>query len=283
MKRVNIRYGLKQRMNEILGTDSGVEGDVPGITAWSVQAAMLDNLRRIAAALTGDSQGRPMRGLWLTKNAALSIAISAGYGFTPTGDVVILNTGIVSSIDGTDGTKYIYLRHRMAAIDGDTYDDGKKTGFIGKAGTQDIAYDDFAASKKDAIQTFVADILTISSTLITGDPDLVYVGSVIVATGDITTVTNSTARGLAPNDASGRYRLPGIHVNGDSTFENQVDLLAAVVMQTTLLIHGKATFNGGIVADGSDGVTDLSVTVRDAAGTGTIDLQFKNGIFIGIA
>jgi len=280
MKRVNIRDGLKQRMNEILGGDSGVEGDVPGLTAWSIQAAMVDNLRRINAALVGDVQGRPMRGLWLTKNSALSIAISAGYGITPTGDIVVIATAITSSVDSADGAKYIYLRHKMAEVDGDTYADGKKTGFIGKAGTQNIVYDDFAASKKNTVQNFVNDILTISSTIISGDPDLVYIGSIVVSGADITSVTNSTSRGLAPNDTSGRYRLPGIHVNGDSMFENEVDFLAAVVMQATLLVQGRATFDGGITVDGDSGVTNLVLEVGDGSG-GSKLLKFKDGIYIG--
>ncbi len=282
MKRVNVANSLKQRMNEILGTDSGTEGDVLGITEWSIQAAMIDNLRRIASAIVGDVQGRPMRGLWLTKNAALTTSITAGYGFTPTGDTVVTSTGITSPVDSADGTKYIYLRHKMAEVDGDIHSDGKKTGFIGKQGTRNIVYDDFAASKKDAIQSFVSEIVTISSTVISGDPDLIYIGSVEVLSADITEVTNSTSRGLAPNNPSGTCRLPGIDSYGHSTFNDQVDFVEAVGMASTLIVSGLARFNGGINADGDDGVTDSALEVGDGSG-GSKLLKFKNGLYIGPA
>lgn len=281
MKRVNIRNGLKQRMNDILGTDSGIEGDVPGVTEWSIQAAILDNLRRIGSAIVGDVQGRPMKGLWLSKTANLTISISAGHGITPSGDIVLIATNIISGVDSADGTKYFYLRHKMAAIDGNIYTDGKKTGFIGKAGTQDIVYDDFAASKKDTVQGFIADILTISPTIISNNPDLIYVGSVAVSGAVITVVTNSTSRGIGPNEPGGRCRVPGIDSHGDSTFNKQVDFIDAVVMMSTLLVSGMATFDGGITSDGDVGVTDLTLQVGDGSG-GSKLIKFKNGIFIGV-
>lgn len=280
MKRLNIRTGLKQRMNEILGTDSGIEGDVPGLTAWSIQAAMIDNIRRINAALVGDVQGRPMRGLWLTKNSLLSIAISAGYGITPTGDMVVIATGITSAIDSANGTKYIYLRHKMAEIDGDIYTDGKETGFIGKAGTQNIVYDDFAASKKDTVQSFVSEIITISPTAISGDPDLIYIGSVEVLSADITEVTNSIARGLGPNTPFGELRTPGIDCYGHSNFRDQVDFHEPVTVDSTLRATGEARFDNGISANGDLGVTDAAVQVGDGAG-GSKLIKFKNGLYIG--
>ena len=281
MKRVNIRNGLKQRMNDILGTDFGIEGEVPGLTAWSIQSAILDNLRRIASAIVGDAQGRPMKGLWLSKTAALNISISAGHGITPTGDIVLIATNVTSGVDSADGTKYIYLRHKMAAIDGNTYPDGKRTGFIGKPRTQDIVYDDFAASKKGTVQSFVADILTISPTVISNDPDLIYVGSVEVLSADITVVTNSTSRGIGPNTPSGVARLPGIDSYGLSTFNDQVDFVGAVGMAATLMVNGMVTFSGGITAGIDVGVTDLTLQVGDGSG-GSKLIKFKNGIFIGV-
>jgi len=284
MKRVNLRTGLKQRINEILGTDSGTEGDVPGLTPWSIQAAMIDNLRRINAALVGDAQGRPMRGLWLTKSSALSVAISAGYGLTPAGDMVKTATSITSNVDSADGTEYVYLRHKMATIDGDTYNDGKKTGFIGKAGTQDIVYDDFAASKKDTIQSFVGEILVISSTPRPPDPDLIYIGSAEVLSNDITVITNSTSRGLSPNTPSGVCRVAGLDVNGNSTFIGTVDINGDVEISA-----GKdLTLNGDLIISatsdvktpGGDGVTDTSLEVGDGSG-GSKLIKFRNGIYVG--
>jgi len=288
MKRVNIRFGLKQRMNEIIGSDSGTEDSVPGLTPWSVQAAMLDNLRRIAAAVVGNEPGRPMRGMWISKTSSLSISISAGNGFTPNGDIILISTNITSNVDSADGTKYVYLRHKMAAIDGDVYEDGKKTGFIGKAGTQDIVYDDFAASKKDSVQSFVGDILTISPTIISENSDLIYIGSVNVLGADIVAVNNSTSRGLGPNAPNGKYRVSGLDVNGNSTFFGTVDFSGGDITFSTgydYKVYGdlKIESGGKIFTTEGEGATNLALTVRDAAGTGTINLKFKNGIFIGTA
>jgi len=282
MKRVNIRNGLKQRMNEILGSDYGTEGDVPGITAWSIQAAMIDNLRRIASGIVGDSPGRPMKGLWISKNSALNIAISAGHGFTPNGDTILVSAAITSDVDSANGTKYVYLRHKMGVVDGDVYDDGKKTNFIGKLGTQNIVYDDFAASKKNTVTSFASEIITISPTIISGDPDLIYLGSVEVDAADITEVINSKARGLAPNTPTGKYRLPGVDVTENSTFNAIVEFLSAVTMSSTLVVSGAATFNGGITASGQAGVTDTNLEVGDGSG-GSKTIKFQNGIYIGPA
>jgi len=299
MKRLNVRYALKQRMNELLGSDTEADVDgIPGITAWSIQAAMLSNLRRIVSALANGTIGRPIKGLWITDApaAGLGYSIGDGFGFTPNGDVIVLETAISHTIsEGSDGDKHIYLKHKMGVVDGDLYDDGRKTGFIGKAGLEDIVYDDFAASKKDTVSAFAGEIVVEESGPISHN-DYVYLGYITVESNEITSVTNNPARGFGPNDDSGKFMMPGIRVTGESVFEAPVtfsELVSLNMALTDIESSGTATLNdvivngelaigvtGKISVDGSDGI-DANVQVRDAAGTGTITLQFKGGILYG--
>ena len=299
MRRVNLRYGLKQRINDIVGSDTAVDGDgIPGITEWSVQAAMLANLRRVVSALANGTVGRPVSGLWLTDApaAGLGYSISDGFGFTPNGDIVVSKTAITYTVsDGGDDNKYIYLRHRMGVVDGDTYDDGKKTGFIGKAGLENIVYDDYAASKKDSVSSFASDIVIEESVPISNS-DYVYLGYITVESGSITSVTNNPARGFGPNDGTGKVLMPGIRVAGESLFEDTVTFAEVISLNMALVDFestGTATLKdvdvsgelaigttGKISVDGNDGI-DANVIVRDEAGTGTKTLRFKGGIFYG--
>src|SRR5271157_885584 len=94
MRRVNIKTGLKQRLNEILGTDYGTASpeDVYDLTPWSIQSAQLENNQRIVKSIVGDSTvGRIMSGLLITGNVGdSSFHITSGLGFTTSGNIVSL-------------------------------------------------------------------------------------------------------------------------------------------------------------------------------------------------
>lgn len=295
MKRVNIIYRLKQRLNDIFGTASSGSHE---INEWSVQAAMIDNIKRVAAALAGGSIGRPMKGLWLTSGTGINYSIGAGYGFTPTGNVVALKVA-VGHILSEDDTKYIYLKHSMAVVDADVVEntDGKKTSVIGKSTPpENIVFDDLATGLKSSVATAVNSIIQESSYLIPADDDLIYLGKIIASGGSITSIENSSVRGLGPNDNNNRYRMPGIHVVHSSIFDSSVTFAEQIALS-----------NGGTVADNKaldvydiDLRSDLTlgvaaaikisgggtghtgdVVVRDSAGTGTIALHFEKGILVG--
>lgn len=244
MKRVNVRSGLKQRMNDMLGSDAAEDGDgIPGITPWSIQAAMITNLRRIVKALAGGTIGRPVEGLWMTAGAGLSYSIGAGFGFTSGGDIVVFETPVAPTIsDSSDGNKHIYLKHKMGAVDGQTYADGMWTGFIGGSPPEDIVYDDFAASKKDQVNSSWTDIIIEESSMVSND-NYVYLGYITVVSNAITAVVNNPARGFGPND-SGKYILPGIHVVGESEFDSEVTFTEKIIFSELEAVPGGTVMNG---------------------------------------
>ena len=247
MKRVNIRYGLKQRMNDILGTDFGTEGDVVGLTPWSIQAAMVANMRRIVSAIAADSiSGRPMSGLWMTPNGS-KVEITAGYGFTKNGDIVVLEVPVsYTATVSTPGTFHMYLKHEMGTVDGDLYADGKNTDFIGQEGFEDIVYDDKAASKKDTVQGIISELIE-QSTLVNDNPDWVYLGTITIAGSVVTVATYSDRRGFGV-DPSGWYQVPNIrttadaHISGDFTVEGQI-------IANILTVEGAATFEADVTLE----------------------------------
>ena len=298
MKRVNVRNGLKQRMNEILGTDDGTEGLVPGLTGWSIQSAMLHNLRRIVSALVGDAGfGRPMKGLWLTKNTNTQFQISSGFGFTNNGDIVVLEEPVdVDLLSTANGDRHIYLQHKMAARDGDLYpNDGKKTNFVGKEGYQNIVYDDYAAAGA-LLDQYGDPIITQSATPVTGD-DYVDLGHLTIAANIIDSVTNSDLRGIAPNTPSGAYKLPSAEVTGDvtvggnMTVEGQIlaDIIKAeggsvIDFQSDVLFSSPAIFAEIVTLSATAGKVIVGATPGHS---GTIDtaatpkLLVVNGLITG--
>ena len=78
MRWVDVKVGIKQRIGAILG-NSTEETNNGALTYWSIQASMLENLKRVVKSLVGDSSsGRPMKGMWLTANGSDYISISSG-------------------------------------------------------------------------------------------------------------------------------------------------------------------------------------------------------------
>jgi len=236
MKRVNIRIGLKQRMNEILGTDYSViddSGGLPDITPWSIQAAAIANMRRIVSAITAGGQGRPMSGLFISKAGDTRISIRSGYGFTRSGNVVVLDNSIEYQIDDNTNTRHIYLKHIMATVDGDDNIDGKKTNFTGKSGYEDIVYDDLAASKKGDVQDVSERIVYITESASDSSDDVVYLGSVTFVDGKIVAdeVYNSELRGLEPNNPDGdKYIFRSLQCNGESSFNDDATFTEKIIV-----------------------------------------------------
>jgi len=307
MKRVHVRTGLKQRLNDIIGQDSGTldplgtAGTEQTITPWSVQAAMLDNMQRIVKGIVGDSVcGRPMQGLVMSWPGS-SVVITPGYGFTKSGNIVSVGGGGLT-FTPLAGTSYIYLVHKIAAINGQVYEDGKYTGFIGQAGQQDIVYDDLAASLKDSVSTISSQIVMISTTQVIGNDDLVYLGTVTTPS----TVSNNPERGIpALSDTvtlgnliiTGDINVSGdINVTGDTNISGDANVTGDVVsanIQTTIVnagniaCSGSAEFENALVLndDGyfrvynsgvpSVGLTDADVTVAPGS---TFRIVIKKGI-----
>lgn len=265
MRRVNFRNGLKQRLNELLGTDYLTEGDVPGITFWSLQSAMLSNLRRIVSAFGALGFGRPVNGLTVSQNGPTGISIRSGTGFTNNGDVIVVPNHIsVIITDLSDGDKYIYLAHKMGTLDGDTNPSGKKTGFIGRLGTEDIVYDDMASTVDTLSQPIVDQIIVQNTTPPPFDSDHIYLATVTIATGTIVAIINTPYQGLGPSGPNSNFILYRLLAKGPSVFEDSVEF------------QGDVTFSGaGNVASAMTFTEKIIVSEIEASGI--VDM---NGIFV---
>ncbi len=254
MRRVNIRYGLKQRLNDILGTDYGVDPtnpDIPDITHWSIQAAILTNTRRTVAAMVSDSAvGRPMRGMVLQTNNSSSFKITAGYGFTSNGDIVVTSVDIIPNVDFLGSIVYIYLKHMQAELP-ESVDGGLSTNFIGKSGSENIVYDDFAATVGSEInQQSNYEQILVQSDKQQSDTSYVYIGKVNITDGAITSVVPNPERGLPSAIVDGIYTITSsLSVGGDLEIEGDTTLNGDLTVSGDIIANGKLSVIGTFQAD----------------------------------
>lgn len=204
MRRINVKTGIKQRMPDILGDDSGTEpsvsGTVPGITPWSVQSQMIKNMRRIVSALVGNSvYGRVMSGLEIVSNGSGTLIIGRGYGFTKQGNIIVLENDCYKS-GLPNGTSHISILHKMAEVDANSDPSGLETPLIGEEGLYNVVYDDYAATQGSSINSTFDNILLVSSNPPSVE-NCVYLGSVVITAGVITSVNQRQIRGFYPNSA----------------------------------------------------------------------------------
>ena len=276
MRRVNVRKGAKQRINEILGTDQGTLGETsfPGITDWSVQAAMLENIRRVIKGIVGSAVGRPASGLWATIGGANTVKINKGVGFTSNGNAVIVDADFNYSIINTSTTVYLYLKHEMAEYKEDEHDGGgKNTEFIGKDNSllEEIVYDDKGAAMGSGIsESGNGSSLVHESTTLLGQsqgPDYIYLckvepGTVITNTYERCFESDST---VFPGDGERNFTVPGIVVDKDAFINRNLDVLKDL----------KVDEGGRLLAGGFPG---LSETINIS---GLTSITVKKGIIIG--
>lgn len=279
MRWVNIKNGIKQRLNEILGTSDGA-GAYP-MTYWSIQAAMLENSRRIVKALVGDSlDGRPMKGCWITRSGGGNINISPGLACTPNGDIIVFD-GVTSKNLGVDHSGelvLVYLKHTNAEIGAD-YNEGigKKTGLIGQSGSYEIINDDSGVDSQVSAES----LLYLSVSEPSPGDDYAYLGSVQMTGSEISSekdISNSKKRGLAPNakssdeellvqnlrvgdDSSGEAEFYNIMINGSVkghfTFNNTINFADEVTFAAV-----NHTMNGALDCDTTGG----TVIFRNGSG-----------------
>jgi len=199
MRRVSFVNGIKQRLNEMLGRASG--SDATGdMKAWSLQGAMLTNLKRIVSSMVGDAQyGRPMKGLWLAGSIGSStVTVSSGAAFTPNGDIIVIDKSL--DIDVTSYvsvTRYVYVKHVLTVMEESVNPDGLNTPVNGKVNSEIVA-DDLGAYKGTSIVT--GEIITVETSK-SANADWVYLGDFTTdGSGQLTAdPINSTERGPGPN------------------------------------------------------------------------------------
>ena len=205
MREVHIKNGLKQRLPEILGTDYGLDNDgVSDITPWSIQAAMLSNVKRVSSAIVGDfTDGRPMKGLILSKVNSTQFSISAGIGFASNGNVVTLGSSVQVSVTGYTGDIFIYLRHYMAVAEEATHNYGKNTSFIADSGKKEIVLDDAGEINSSDPSVIIDNLVYISTVRIMESDDKVYLGQITLTGGSIANssdVVNNSNRGFVTSN-----------------------------------------------------------------------------------
>ena len=103
MKRVDVTYGIRERVNDLLGTTSNSTSTT--LNSWSIQESMLDNIRRAIKGLVGSgSLGRIGYGLEVDASGH----VSSGVGFTSNGDIIYWsNPGNPIIAPASGGTLYL--------------------------------------------------------------------------------------------------------------------------------------------------------------------------------
>jgi len=291
MRRVSMKLGIKERMNDILGTDTATEEyGVPGLTAWSIQAAMIENTRRIVRGVVGDTnEGRVLRGLVMSRSGDNQINISQGVAFTPGGDVIVLGVPIIRSITSSgEGNRHVYLNHLMDRIPSATNPAGKEVTFYNNAGEAEIVYDDKAAAYGTSITPEMVTELVSDYGLPTPSVSSAYLGVVVFGRdGKIDYVTPTVLRGFGPFGGSNMMRVYGINSVEESVFDKKTTLNGEVYFVGGVDFAGNSvlrfTKNSVLKAiDSSDNektgqtVTIQYVKVGDTPGT----MTFVKGILV---
>lgn len=234
MKRLHVRYGLKERLNDIIGTDqTGWGGEsVPSITPWSVQSVINENIKRLCLGLSGDSgTGRVLSGLWLSYNNS-TLTISKGYGVTGDGEIIGLETGweITDLVISTGTTYGIWLKYTESAVDGDKYSDGKKVNFIGKSGSQDIVYDNALLAAHDDLSNLDSgSIVVLEEDEPSAKTGHLYLGNITIS-GTTATISYEYRRcGFAPDDDNNMIVPSNLHVSGTLTVAGDTDFESIVL------------------------------------------------------
>ncbi len=296
MRWVNIINGIAQRVNEILGSDNTVsteENKAPNY--WSIQAAMLVNLRRLGMAMVGNAgEGRPMSGCDLSRSGS-SLKIEPGYAITTNGDIVVFQ-GITKSLSAYgSGWFRVYIKYINTSIPeaptGPT-DVGKSTDFIGKSGTEEIVYDDYGVLDDGGEDNLV--ITAVPST----DTNDVFLGEVYLTFGAIisdSNVENTQDKGLFPSNLlDSNFSVPNLSVGkithgvaaGDAAFFN-------VVISGTTTMTGSVSINGDVTVDDSKTMIlpadagKVKVGAAKIGYSGTVDtsaltnVEIINGLIVG--
>lgn len=188
MRRVNILTGIKQRINELLGTADRTSGD---LTAWSIQSAMLSNFERVCKALThGRTYGRIMSGLDVTGIGLTDATVSAGYGITMNGQLITVGGAFTYDMSGlSDDDYYLSVEYELIPFPGEApgYPEGKESPVINESGTHQIVWDE-----KGSIPPAESSIISRTTNPATGiTRDMVYIATVTITGGAISAISRS--------------------------------------------------------------------------------------------
>jgi hypothetical protein len=251
MRRVNVKLGIKQRVQDILG--SGMDS-VGTINAWSIQSAMISNSQRIAAAIVGEAaNGRIMKGLRLSFDVSPVVYISSGHGFTPEGNVVVLQNQIsISVAEIFSGSGYInlYLKHTLTQADS-TSSFGKVTSFNNGVQDEQIVFDDYGVIKNTTLAYTDTDILkTVTNSEQRPGNGYVYIGKIVVDSDVVTSVVPSVDTGIKTYTYDGFFVDQKI-LNSMFTAGNQqyIELPVGYTKTNTVVLSFKVKGQSAVSSD----------------------------------
>ena len=272
MRRINVVTGIKQRLPDILGDDDNINteesidgGTVPGITAWSLQAQMIKNLRRIISSISsigGRQCGRVIQGMEMSGLSGNKLIVSAGYAYTFSGNIIVLGASCNYSFL-SDGTSHIYLHHKTSRVDGNVDSTGKETPIIGESGLVNIVFDDYGAIQGSAINNDSFEKIVELRSSYYAPSDGIYLGYITIASGLITGIFNVLSRGMYPNDDGSDYghisRLKSALITSDSTDPLEV---SNPIFTGTIKTEESATVFTGVSGQFTD-KNDNVITVKN--------------------
>ena len=112
MKRVNVIYGILERLNDLLGSANSGDSETLDLTDWSIQSTMFENLKRIGKGLSnGSNDGKIGYGLKLDTDGN----VSEGVGFTGNGEIVYWSGEEKPELTTGTGNK-LYLKYTSEKV-----------------------------------------------------------------------------------------------------------------------------------------------------------------------
>jgi len=251
MRRVNIKTGLVQRLNDMLG--QSVDDGTEGLTEWAIQTAVEENIRRVVKGIVGNSSyGRAMKGMLISRVDDNTIQVSAGYGFTNNGDIIVLSSAVELSTGSVDDTYYVFAKHDQIILpeneDGDN--GGKKTNFVAGGDSEEIVSDDLGAVRGGDITVDPSEIIEINTSQTLPSNSHVYLGEFQISDSVIATdsFVQASSRGLDPNDGSSNYIVENIIVRQALSVAGAADFSGVVTTLSDLKVKGGLKMGAGETA-----------------------------------
>lgn len=285
MRLVDMKTGIKERLGDILGHSFG---GAPSGNDWSIQHAMLDNIRRVVKGIVGDSPtGRVLSGMMVEQSGANKIVVSGGIAFTGSGNVINIGASLKKSITG-NGTRRVYVNHtRSVLAAGSSPYGGRKVSLVNKPGLFEIVTDDTATTKGGNVQESVDEVLTVTDGFATNPENSVEIATIELTNGAITSIKQSYFRGFGPPPGKYQDVIYGISSQEASEFHKKTFFYDEVEFKRFgLLTIDSETHIGSnaTIRVHESGIPKRAITATIAyieAGTeSTKYLKFINGILV---
>lgn len=260
MRWVDVKTGLKQRMNEILGTsDNSGSSD---LTYWSIQSAMMENVRRLGEAMVGDSPtGRILKGCQVESYYGKTIKITPGICLSKDGYPISFRGVTALDLSSYAGsTVLVNLLYENAVItEALNPTIGKSTGRIAKESV-DIINDNTGVD----LNVNPEDLVNISTSSTTPSNGCTLAVIDVPASADITNseIVNYSSRGMYPNyfdlSLGSVMKVGGIISSGRSSFSETVTFADIVVNNITINgnIAGNVNFTGQVTFSENTSIDD---------------------------